>query len=161
LTTKRFVNLTNGIEAIPTINGEYGFIRIQSTACEQKRWDFIVQELDYSFLMALALGQHVVIYDFGANKRVPRAVYQGVSFVQYVLNRRWFGRETKALVRGNDSTRYFAEMYDRLEERTLKKLDYFKKFLLVDRLSIELVTESTDKDGDYSYYRGVLEGLAS
>lgn len=157
MATKYFVNLTNGIEAIPQIEGEYAFIRIQSTACEQKRWDFLLQDLDYNFLMALALGHHVVIYDFGANKPVPRAIYQGVEFIKYVLNRRWFGRETKAIVRGNDATRYFAQVYEQLEERTKRKLDYFRKFLMTDQLHIEVRTAATVHDGDYEWYRKVLE----
>lgn len=157
MATKYFVNLTNGIEAIPQIEGEYAFIRIQSTACEQKRWDFLLQDLDYNFLMALALGHHVVIYGFGANKPVPRAIYQGVEFIKYVLNRRWFRRETKAIVRGNDATRYFAQVYEQLEERTKRKLDYFRKFLTTDQLYIEVRTAATVHDGDYEWYRKVLE----
>jgi hypothetical protein len=32
-----YLNLTNGIEAISQIEGDYRFIRIQSTVCEQKQ----------------------------------------------------------------------------------------------------------------------------
>ena len=54
--TKYFINLTNGIEALPTVDGDVSFIRIQSTACEQKRWDFLIQDLDNNFYTWLALG---------------------------------------------------------------------------------------------------------
>ena len=156
MTRKNFVNLTNGIEAIPHIEGEYAFIRIQSTACEQKRWDYVLQDLDYTFLMALALGQEVVVYDFGARKDVPRAVYQGLSLVRYVLNRRWLGIDATPFVRGHNVHRYFDEVYRGLDGRTFKKLDYFRKFLRTDRLNLVEVTAATDRDSQYEWYREVL-----
>lgn len=154
--TRHFVNLTNGIEAAPTIADAVSFIRIQSTACEQKRWDFILQELDYTFLMALAIGDDCVVYDYGARKPIPRAVYQGLEFVCYVLNRVWFGKEGLASVRGHNVTPYFRNVYEGLEERTLRKLEYFKKFLLTDKLNLRVFTAATEHDGDYGYYRDVL-----
>lgn len=157
---KQFVNLTNGIEAIPTIDGEYGFIRIQSTACEQKRWDFVIQELDYSFLMALALGHEVIVYDFGARKDVPRAVYQGLALVRYVLDRRWFGIDVTPFVRGHNVHRYFDAVYRALDGRTLKKLDYFRKFLRTDRIHLRAVTAATEHDSQYEWYREVLHSGA-
>ena len=72
-----YINLTNGVEAISTLQGDYRFIRIQSTVCEQKLWDRLIQDLDYDFLMNLALGHKCIVYDFGARKPIPRAVYQG------------------------------------------------------------------------------------
>lgn len=51
MATKRYVNLTNGIEAISQLNlSDYSFIRIQSTICEQKLWDRLIQDLDYDSL---------------------------------------------------------------------------------------------------------------
>ena len=44
---KVYLNLTNGIEFLDNELMQarvYDFIRIQSTACEQKRWDFVIQE---------------------------------------------------------------------------------------------------------------------
>lgn len=154
-----YLNLTNGIEFIPRICSytTFKFIRIQSTACEQKRWDFILQELDYNFLLDLALGEEVVVIDYGANKPVPRACYQGIEWVKYALNKCWFGKEEKAIVRGYDSTNYFRECYAKLDKRTLKKLEYFKKFLMTSELHLEYKTKSTDKDGDYDYYKDILK----
>lgn len=48
--THNYINLTNGVEAIPMLkfwNEDYRFIRIQSTICEQKNWDRLIQDLDY------------------------------------------------------------------------------------------------------------------
>lgn len=155
--TRHFVNLTNGIEAIPSIDGGYSFIRLQSTACEQKRWDFILQDLDYDFLMHLALGYACVVHDFGAHKKVPRAAYQGLAWVEYALNRRWFGIDGKVSVRGNDATRYFQQVYAALEDRTLRKLDYFKKFLVADSITLLYRTDQTEHDGHYQWYCATLE----
>lgn len=153
-----YINLTNGIEFIPELNQDSSLkvVRIQSTACEQKRWDFILQDLDYTFLLDLALGNTVTVVDYGANKPVPRACYQGLEWVRYALNKCWFGKEEKAVVRGCDSTNYFRECYAKLDKRTLKKLEYFKKFLMTNEIHLEYRTKSTDRDGDYNYYKVIL-----
>lgn len=157
---RHFINLTNGIEAIPVISEPYAFIRIQSTACEQKRWDFVLQDLDYTFLLALASGETCVVYDYGANKPVPRALYQGVEWVRYALTRRWLGVEITPIVRGRRVLRYFRECYGALDKRTFAKIDYVRKFLNTDEIRIELRTGATQHDGDYDYYARILREAA-
>ena len=161
---KRYINLTNGIEAIPTIDGEYSFIRIQSTACEQKLWDRLILDLDYDFLMNAALGNQCLIYDFGAKKVVPRAVYQGVKFIIFVLEKHWYGRTVTTYVSrgsrtGHDVTEYFNKMYSYLSKETLKKLDYFKPFLCGNYINIGWITDSTEHDGDKLYYSSIVKEL--
>lgn len=156
--TYNYINLTNGVEAIPMLkfwNEDYRFIRIQSTTCEQKNWDRLIQDLDYDFLMNLALGHKCVVYDFGARKPVPRAVYQGLEFVKYVLNRRWLGQEyitnvnrSKNKERKNNCKDYFDKCYQQLEDRTKKKLDYFLSYVNTEDINLECVTECTQHDGD-------------
>lgn len=153
---RHFVNLTNGIEAIPSITEPYAFVRIQSTACEQKRWDFVLQELDYTFLLALASGEICIIYDYGANKAVPRALYQGVEWIRYALYRRWLGVEITPFVRGHQVLRYFRECYEGLNTRTFAKIDYVYRFLSTNELRIELKADATAHDGDYGYYARIL-----
>lgn len=154
-----YVNLTNGIEAIPELK-EFRFIRIQSTACEQKRWDFILQDLDYDFLMNLAIGNTCIVYDFSNKRDVSRAIFQGLEWVRYALNRRWLNRMIKPIVRGHNVSRYFDEVYRQLEDRTKKKLDYFKKFLLTDEIRLQAVCRRTSHDGNYEYYREILANYA-
>jgi len=155
---KCYVNLTNGIECIQKLGlRDYRFIRIQSTACEQKRWDFIIQDLDYDFLMSLALGENVVVFDT-SKREVSRAVWQGLKWIEYVLSRRWLERESTAIVRNHNVTGYFRSMYKELENRTFKKIDYFKKFLNIESVDIGYVCMCTDKDGNYSYFKEVLAG---
>lgn len=151
-----YLNLTNGIEALNVIKKPYSFIRIQSTACEQKRWDFILQDLDYNFLMDIALGKEVFIYDYGANKSVPRALYQGVEFIKFVLNRYWFNKEYYPIVKNNNTYKYFNEIYNKLDKKTFKKLEYFKKFLFGKEADIKCISSSTRYDSNYQFYRDQL-----
>lgn len=157
-----YINLTNGIEILPTLPRGYRFIRIQSTTCEQKNWDKLIQDLDYDFLLNVALGNECVIYDYGARKPVPRAVYQGLEFLKYVLHKRWLNEEyqtdcnrSKGEHIRKDCNSYFESCYRNLEDRTKKKLDYFKPYV-VGRISIVAVTDATMHDGDREFYRDIL-----
>lgn len=157
-----YINLTNGIESLLILPSGYRFIRIQSTICEQKNWDRLIQDLDYDFLLNVALGNECVIYDYGARKPIPRAVYQGLEFLKYVLHKRWLNEEyltdcnrsNGAHVR-KDCNSYFESCYRNLEDRTKKKLDYFKPYV-VGRISIVAVTDATMHDGDKEFYREIL-----
>lgn len=89
MNTKHFINLTNGIQAIEDYKlSDYSFIRIQSTACEQKRFEEIVVTLSDDFLMSCAMGRNCIVYDYGANKTIPRAIWQGLEWVKFVLYKR-------------------------------------------------------------------------
>ncbi|MGG0757496.1 hypothetical protein [Brevibacillus laterosporus] len=72
------------------------------------------------------------------------------------MNRRWLGKEIIPVVRGNNVYQYFDECYRKLTDRTLKKLDYFRKFLFTDEIRLEVSTAPTEHDGDYRWYREVL-----
>jgi len=52
-----FVNLSNGVEALPLLQGQpFAFVRIQSSHCEANNFDGILGALDSTFLMYLAMG---------------------------------------------------------------------------------------------------------
>ena len=156
---KHFINLTNGIETLEKNPlTEYSFIRIQSTACEQKRWDFILQDLDYTFLMALTQGNICYVYDYSNKKDTPRALYQGIPWIEYVLNRIWFNLERPVYVKKMNVTNYFEEQYKLLTHPTKKKLKYFKKFLDTDHVHIHPIGGKTEHDGSYEYYSQILKG---
>lgn len=157
-----YINLTNGIEAIPYLPVGYRFIRIQSTLCEQKNWNRLIQELDYDFLMNVAIGNECTIYDYGARKPIARAIYQGVEFIKYVLYKRWLDQEYLTDInKGNkdhirrDCNSYFESCYKNLDDRTKKKLDYFKPYI-VGHINIQTVSGSTDHDNNKEYYRNIL-----
>jgi hypothetical protein len=154
-----YLNLTNGIEAIEKLNlKDYRFIRIQSTACEQKRWGFILQDLDYDFLMNLVQGNPIIVYDYSAKKRESRALYQGIPWIKFVLNKIWFNKDIKALVKTNDVTAYFESEFRKLDRKTLNKLKYFRKFLNTDKLNLYHFSKNTIHDGDIEYFLKVLKG---
>ena len=150
--TIRYANLTNGIEVLPV---HRRFVRIQSTACEQKRWSFIIEDLDNDLLLHLALGYRCVIYDCGHNGE-PRALWQGLPWIRYVLERTWLGQTTPALVRGHKVESYFAEQYEMLSVRAKRKLRYFRKFLTSTEIALEGRWFRTERDGDYRYYCQIL-----
>lgn len=154
--TINYINLTNGIESIPSVE-EHRFIRIQSTACEQKRWDFIIQDLDNDFLMNLAVGNRCVVHDYGANKPVSRALYQGLIFIRFCIELCWFGEVlSEPNVKGNNCTKYFHGLYCNLENRTLLKLKYFRKFLITDNIHLDIQCATTNHDGDIEFYKSIL-----
>jgi hypothetical protein len=130
--------------------------------CEQHNWDRLIQDLDYDFLLNVALGNECYIYDYGANKSIPRAVYQGVEFLKYVLHMRWLDEEYYSNCNrktGNDiridSNSYFDSCYKDLDKRTKKKLDYFKPYV-AGQINIFTITGSTVHDNDKNFYKGIL-----
>lgn len=152
-----FVNLTNGIEAIQhygLIN--YRFIRLQSTACEQKRWGQILLDLSDDFLMHVATGSTCYVYDYGADKDVPRAIWQGLEWVKYALNRRWHRQIYKPVGRAATMGGYFSDQYERLESRVKTRLDYFAPFLSGTSPNIVGVPGRTSHDGDRPWYAAAI-----
>lgn len=152
---EKYLNLTNGLEYLKEIK-EYKVIRIQSTLCEAKCWDKLINDLDYNFLLDLAQGNTVKIYDTSSKKNMSRALYQGVEFIKYVLNKRWFNKEEKTFVNGHNVTSYFRQEYCKLSQNTKKKLDYIKKFLITDQIHIKTYCKKSLYDGKYEYFRELL-----
>lgn len=160
---KIYINLTNGIEALPRLTGDIRFIRIQSTHCEQKLWSQLILDLDYDFLMNVALGYECVIYDFGAKKPIPRALYQGVEFIKYALHMRWLKQLYQPRIsrsgckeNGHKCEEYFNQCYQDLSDKAKKKLDYFMPFV-AGEINIVTKSDSTIHDGNKNYYRDILE----
>lgn len=164
-----FLNLTNGIEALKrntnALPVSVHFVRIQSTWCEQKRWKEIIQDLDYTFLMACRVVKDVCVIDYSAKKLVSRALYQGLPWIQYCLNRYWYGIEDEpVLVKHFDCTKYFKEQYDKLlndksGKAMFKKLEYFKKFTGTGKVLLLSICDKTEHDGDYKFYNILLRRL--
>lgn len=156
---KYFVNLTNGIEAIPRLAAEekpFAFIRIQSTVCEQKDWARLIMDLDNNFLMSVALGYTCYVYDFGAQKKTARAVYQGLEFIRYACSMCWTGDAAEPLVRGNKCGDYFYKSYKELHERVRNKLKYYRAYFR-GKVDIIGVSEATTHDNDKAFYRDIID----
>ena len=154
-----FLNLTNGIQALedygPNVLRPYSFLRLQSTWCEQKRWADVLAALPDDFLVRAALGEEILVYDYGAHADVPRAVWQGLEWVKYALCRRWYEREYIPEGRAGPMRRYFAVQYEELDIRILTRLAYFGKFS-TGVLDIRARTGRSRYDGQYEALASIL-----
>jgi hypothetical protein len=158
--TEIFVNMTCGLEILPYLEGnppiKVNFIRLQSTLLEQGHHEAFIKDLDYNFLMYLALGYECLVFDYTSRwkDRPSRAIWQGLELVKYCLNRCWFGKEIEC---PKGMHVYFKKSYDGFDKKTKRKLKYFRKFLFTDELRIESQCDKTDNDGNTQFYREVLE----
>lgn len=157
--TKHFINLTNGIQAIQDYNlTDVSFIRIKSTQCEQKRWEEIILTISDDFLMNVAMGNYCIVYDYGANKEVPRAVWQGLEWIKYCLSLRWYGEEYQPVDRAETQKSYFYRTYCELSRIAKRRLDYFQQYNNGPFI-IQAITKSTTHDGEREYYQQVMRNF--
>ncbi|KAG2442952.1 hypothetical protein HXX76_003027 [Chlamydomonas incerta] len=131
---RHFVNLTNGIEALPMLQQlglHYSFVRIQSTACEQQNLELLMTELDANLLLHLALGHTCIVYDCGSRRRdgTPRALWYGLEFVRYCLTQLWKLPPCPALLRGRNVARTFDGHIRGFKQSTVKRIKYYAKYL--------------------------------
>jgi hypothetical protein len=170
---KHFVNLTNGIEALPHLR-DYSFIRIQSTTLERKNYYKLFVDLDHNLLMWLALGYECFVYDFGTNRPVSKTIYLGLPIIEYCLNKYWLGYEMKSVMAGrrfqmNIKDYVESEVYSKLflyhSEKNLQakisldvKYRYYRKFIPEHLPNIKLVgkSASTIHDSDIEFYKELL-----
>ena len=158
--TKIFLNLTNGIEALEKFDfniDEINFVRIQSTHIENESFNKLLSTLDSNLLMSLALNYECIIYDFGAKSETSKAIYYGIEWIKYVLNIRWFGKTEIPYIKGKKVEKQFAEHYKKIDKKTKKQIDYYKKFLLTNQLNIISVTYSTNNDNQPDFYLNILK----
>ncbi|MPN21904.1 hypothetical protein SDC9_169286 [bioreactor metagenome] len=157
---KIFLNLTNGIQALDKFDippSKVNFIRIQSTYCENASFEKMLLTLDSNFLMWLALGYECVVYDFGAQSETSKAVYYGLEWIRYVLNKRWFGKDTIPYIKGKNVSNSFHKFYMNLGKKTKKQIDYYKKFLMTNELKLTAVTAATEHDNQPEVYFNILK----
>ena len=158
-----WVNLTNGTEAIDMLDEldiPYKFCRFQSTYCEHKEWGSALDAMPDDMLMNLALGVRPIIIDFGAGKKCPRALRQGIPIAARMIAQAWdiqhsedmyiFNRNGKPIKVGDD----FARDAMRLNRRQKSRLNYFSKYIGddVDWLDIYLMCAPSSHDNDYDYH---------
>ncbi|KAL6748300.1 hypothetical protein V8C86DRAFT_2882099 [Haematococcus lacustris] len=169
---KHFVNLTNGVEALPMLQDlglSFSYVRLQSTACEQQRYEQLMMSLDANLLMALAVGHCTLVYDAGSRIPewgVPRAVWQGLTFARWALTRLWLGPEAAtvcgALVKGHNTTGIFEMYLDNFSGSTKKHLKYFSKWLPetgLRSLRLHGVYRATRHDSDTSFHRSLVRAF--
>ena len=161
-----FLNLTNGLEALPMLRSagiSPGYVRIQSTLCEQQELERVISDLDSSLLLHLALGHCCLIYDLGSrNKKraAPRAVWYGLEFIRYTLSCAWDvplppNGIHRAFLRGHDAHAAFDGHIRGFSTSTKRKLKYYAQYLPPNGLkAIQLygVYKSTEHDVDFPFY---------
>jgi hypothetical protein len=165
-----FVNLKNGIEALPMIEEEFcnnekrdvHFLRIQSTLCERGDVEKIMKELDANFLINLALGNTCVVYDYGSRSEdgCPRAFWYGLEFIKYCVKYEWFGDGGECVLRGKKCTQELEMKRTFFDKSTKRKIRYYRQFVKdgSDSDSIKLIGayKHTSYDGNAEFYQDRL-----
>lgn len=143
LAPRHFINLTNGIEALPDMSSllpgsELRFIRIQSSHCESGAYDKLLNSLDNELLFSLACGRDCYVYDFASRNKsqgVPRALFMGLEFVKWSVSYLWFTGDPdaipeKAFVRGKNTVPFWRDevLPYKISKDTKKKVRYFAPF---------------------------------
>ena len=133
---RHFVNLKNGVEAIPTLDAlgiPHEYLRIQSTMCEVGDMEKVLLELDANFLVSAALGYSCVVYDYGSRDKkrgVPRALWYGLEFVRYALNVEWFGAPDRPpILRGKRVDQDFRRKLGGVSKSCKKRIRYYRQFI--------------------------------
>lgn len=166
-----YLNLTNGIEYLNDVEEPYSFIRIQSTTLERKLYEKLILELDYAFLLNLALGKKVIVVDYGTNRKNSKTISKGIPIIRYILNRFWYDIDEDVCFLNCNSdkktkqTEYVKHIYNQLfvfnrtkeKEKVISKLRYFKRYLNSDRVYLEGKSFSTNNDGNYTFYSNLLK----
>ena len=166
-----YINLTNGLEALSNLvdhvpPASVQFCRFQSSHCEASRPDFLLRNLETSMLFQLARGHCVLVYDYGSrNKKrgAPRALWMGVEFVRWALERVWYKVEGRPVwVRGNNVAGEYDRLLKDLDSQTYKKLKYFRRYIERDierdgveedsRVQLYGVYADTEHDCDDGFY---------
>lgn len=143
LAPRHFINLTNGIEALPQMESllpesELRFTRIQSSHCESGAYDKLLASLDNELLFSLACGRDCYVYDFGSRNKsrgVPRALFMGLEFIKWSVSYLWFKGDQdaipeKTLVRGKNTVPFWRDkvLPYMIAKDTKKKVRYFAPF---------------------------------
>ena len=170
---RHYVNLKNGIEALPTLVRElgvrdHGYCRVQSSLLEAGNVERMLSELDAALLLDLALGRAVFVWDLGSRDVVkgrgnPRALWYGLEFVRYALRKMWFpdtdvARDAIAVTRGKRVDKEWDRRLSALDRSTKRKLRYYAQFIPEHVTDVRLigVYRATTHDDDAAFYRDVL-----
>ena len=151
-----YINLTNGIEAIPLLPPEWHVCRIRSTDIERNHWAELIVNLDHDLLFNLSQGYHCVIHDYGCRRELSKTVKVAIPVIKSLLELAWFGVEmpesyapiaTSILIRAETN----------MAREAKRKLVYYRKLLATEIIRLTGVSRKTIHDGDFDYYRNILK----
>lgn len=173
-----YINLTNGIEALPLLVREKGitldeisYVRIQSSHCEKGDHVSILNNLDYNFMMNMALGNVNIMYDFGsrgtgslmqndARDGIPRAMWWGTELIRHTLETIWdlpIKSTDRRMVKGYNVAQEFNERIQTLPKAVKKRIKYFRPYIQTDQLQWYNVYCKTMHDGEKEWYAKTLK----
>lgn len=165
-----YANESNGIQALPLL-ADMGvlarFCYIRSTHFERKCVGTAVKDLPEDLLLSCAMGDDILVIDYGTRKDRSRAIYQGIPFVKYCLDRAWLDivpervfiyPRTNAMDRKQNATMCFDKWYLELGGKVLTKInryrDIAKEHLAGQDSGVMLrgVSAATTHDGEKNYH---------
>lgn len=157
---RHYINLSNGIEALPSLVAEHDrvrFMRLRSTDCEHKHWAEIIDTLPDDFLLDLAAGRRVIVHDRACSDRaggLSRAQWQGLAWVRYALARADWG-PCGASDGGPRSAApgYWLQVWETIPGATKGRLRWFSKWVQVDEIRLECQGGIAEHDGDHEWHR--------
>jgi hypothetical protein len=131
------INLSNGVELLDAMEADRGpgepvqFIRIQSTWCEQGRWSDVITGVSDSLLLHMALGHECIVYDGGSRTECPRALWQGLTWIQWAAARSWGAVivQPPPNSRAQASLCSFDAAWRALPNGALSRLKWYRRFL--------------------------------
>jgi hypothetical protein len=128
-TAEHYRNLTRGLLCGPK---DSKVLRIQSTHCEQQRWEQILWQIPDQLLWDLARGRTVIVHDQSERARETRAMWQGLQLVRIVTETAWFGHPTGhyEFSRGGASAyQHLSAVAAGLPRPVRKRFTYFRQHL--------------------------------
>jgi len=125
-------------------------------------------ELDAALLLHLALGHVCLVYDFGSrNKKrgAPRALWYGLEFIRYALEKMWLDQRGRAYLRGHDAAAAFDSHVRGLSTSTERRLKYYRQYIpdggLPEGVRLYGVYSATAHDMDFGFYRDIAIAFLS
>jgi len=181
-TVSHFINLKNGIEALPVLREQFPheqihFLRVQSTLCERGDMEKIMLEVDANLLLKLATDTPCVIYDYGSRSEetgLPRSFWYGLESIMYFLRHEWgfdgYGEEDddgskdgrrrrEVVLRGKKCTKEIERKRTFFSKSLKKKIRYYRQFIPETHsreLKVIGAYKLTAHDGDREYYKETL-----
>ena len=147
--TKVWINLTNGLQGITDYKlTDYRVMRLQSSHCEAKRWDLVMQSIPDELLYWLARQEDCFMIDYGARKDTPRSIWQGLEFLKFVLHHKWFERHYRLVGRAATAGHYFERECRKLSKRERNRLTYYRDFLCGPEVRLFGLSGPTEDDGE-------------
>lgn len=158
-----FLNLTNGLACRAHVK-DPRYLRIQSTWCEQKRWNDVLWTLSDDLLMHLASGDTVVVHDVSERLRVTRACWQGLALATFVCASVWCHEDTagEMIARsrtGMDMIPYFRRVFHDLDDRVIKRIEYYRRYYWSGPLNVMVCPGSRGTIVPISVVHDAITGL--